>query len=188
MVKGGGYRRSLQASALLVASSLMFPAATWALNNASTWAREKNPLYARGYGSTGHGYGFWSVVRTGDGTVSRATGTTFLDFNADNHRIFFSTQSQSNAGRCRAGTSLAFDFMGTGGAYGESYSCTQDFFDYESEVQSEHHQRRLGKAGVTASAVNPNGSVMRARVKVCLDIPWRPDPCSGWNFSGADRY
>jgi hypothetical protein len=41
---------------------------------------------------------------------------------------------------------------------------------------------------IARAARDLRATIMRERVRECLDIPWRTDPCTGFNYSGADTY
>lgn len=183
----GRFTLAARAGAAAAAIALLAPTSAWALDKASTWATSSNPLVATGYGSAASGYGSFKVTRTSTGTVALAYGYNKVR-NADNHKAYFAMQAQSNAGSCLSGTSLGFDFLGTGGSYGVSYSCTQPFYNHGGVVQSGHTSSSSWSYSTAKTAVNQNATVMRGLVKECLDVPWRSDPCTGYNYSGADTY
>jgi hypothetical protein len=174
-------------SVLLAGITLAVPATAYAKDKPSDWATSGTPLAASGYGSTATGYGNFRVTNTSNGTTARAAGYNKVR-NADNHKAFFDMQPQSNAGRCAAGTSLGIDILGTGGAFGKSYSCTQAFYDKGDKKQSKHTSSSTFVYTTADVDADGNANIMRAKVRECLDVPWRSDPCTGWGISGADTY
>ena len=170
-----------------VGLAALAPTSAWALDKASTWATSGNPLIANAYGSSATGYGSFKVTRTSNGTVARAFGYNKIR-NVDNHKAYFELQAQSNAGVCQSGYSLAVDILGTGGAFGQSYSCTQSFYDFGGLIESGHTSSSTFVYSTADKVVDSTANVMRGRVRECVDVPLRPDTCTGFNYSGADSY
>lgn len=175
-------------SAVLAGISLAMPAAAFARDKPSDWAPSGTPLVATGYGSTSTGYGTFRVTNTSNGLVARSGGYNKIR-NVDDHKAYFYMQAQSNAGRCSAGFSLGIDIVGSGGAYGKNYSCTQSFYDTGDTKASGHTSSSTYTYSSADVAADDKANIMRGKVKQCVDVPFRSDPCiSGWGISGADTY
>ncbi len=173
---------------LLAAISLALPATAYAKDKPSDWAPQSTPLVATGYGSTSSGYGTFRVTNTSNGTVARAGGYNKLR-QADDHKAYFFMQPQSNAGRCNAGFSLGVDIVGSGGAYGKSYSCTQSFYDKGDTKASAHTSSSSFTYSAADVAADTKASIMRGNVKQCVDVPFRSDKCTtNFAISGPDTY
>jgi hypothetical protein len=125
-----------------------------------------------GYGSTGYGYGSFKVTNypmNGSGTRAEVHGRIRIN-NADNHRVYLTNNFQSNAGNCVAPTYT---------------SCSQSWY-HHATVDSTKVQDSSYRNTYPSVAADSGASYMRARVKVCLDIPWRTDPCTGYYNSDGD--
>jgi hypothetical protein len=125
------------------------------------WPSSGN-LSVSGYGSTAYARGQWRVADSSNGTRSWLDSYTSMS-NADDHRKFthFQTQSATSSG-------------GPWSLYAESGTVHSNNENWEWLYAN--------------TGVNPSGSYARARVKVCLDIPLRSDPCSGYAVTGATSY
>lgn len=173
--------------ATVVAAVLAAPLSAVALNSSSSWAISSNPLIESSYSSHGYGYGSWKITRTSDGTKSYATG--YLKVGAtDDYDVYYSMKSQFNSGRCVNGFSLGVDIFGTGGAFGMNYSCTEAFYNSSGWSESTKVPYTTYTRRTAHRDVDPTASIGRARIHVCLGVPWRIDPCTGYNYSGADTY
>lgn len=155
----------------------------WAKNNWSYWAKSSLPISASKDGGTGHAYGNWAVADTRQGTKSmwiaylKQTGTP-------QRGAYLVMQTQKNTGRCVNGVSLKIKHVGGG----ISFSCTADF--------NKHRQAR-GNPNTTSTSYREHGFVMdphtgstvaRGLARVCLDVAWKTDPCTGWAYSSFDTY
>lgn len=158
-----------------------------AMDTTTDWATSRNPLVAKGKGSTGKAYGVWRVTRTSDGTKGFATGSLKID-NADDHRVFYDLVVQANAGYCLSGLNLAVDFVKVGGALGVNFSCTQAFYDYKTGASSRTYSKTWERPHYARADVHPGGSAARGKVRAVIDIPHMSDSRSGWNFTGVDTY
>lgn len=74
-------------------------------------------------------------------------------------------------------------------AAGITYSCSREFY---SEGQSETARRKSSTYNAswleTSRAVNWGASVARGRVRLCVDLKWQPNKCTGYAASGHDTY
>lgn len=184
-------KRSIATLAVLLLIATLSPISTHALNKSTHWARSYNPLIAQGYNSKAWAYGDFRVARTSSGTKNDVKGKVRVK-NADNHKGFLTVEFQANSGRCITGSSVNLGFMGSQAGGGATWTCDRQFHKDKTITTS---RVSVGK-GITgpyvnsngSAAVNHNGTTSRAAVKACLDIPWRKDVCTGWNYSGIDTY
>lgn len=180
--------RAVTLSAVVaLALGLGMPASAMALDKASSWATSSNPLIETSYSSSGYGQGTWRISRTSDGTKSLSTGYLKVKA-ADDYDAYYSMRSQYNAGRCNSGFSLGLDIVGTGGAFGVNYSCTEAFYNYGGAAESPKVGQTVWTSAKASADVDPSANIGRARVQVCLGVPFRIDPCTGYNYTGADTY
>lgn len=144
---------------------------------AQSWASSSSPLKVTGYGSTGVGYGTWTVSSGSDGTRSRATAHLAY-YNADNHKVFYKLLTYVNAGYC----------------YTPQYlTCDVKYYSY-GDNDSNHYNTGSSKVGswtwITANSVTStlpgNADYARGGLITKLDIPVRTDSSSStWWTNGA---
>lgn len=115
-----------------------------------------------GYGSTAWAYGQWRVADSSAGTRSWLDSYTWY-VNADDHKKYAHFQT-------RVSTL-------PGGP-----------FNYYAEAETSHSNQQSGQWLYANTAVSPSHSYARAHVRVCLDIPFRTDPCSGFVITGVTSY
>lgn len=139
---------------------------------AVNWAKSSEPLKVSGYGSTGYGYGTWTVSSGSDGTRSRLTANLKYS-NGDNHKVYGRISTWTNAGICISP---------------EYTSCTATYYPYASNDTA--HVNEAGKwvAKTATTSVNPAADYARGQVFVRLDIPLRPDPTSEQTLTKGVKY
>ena len=171
----------------LLLGGVAFAGTAHAINTNSYWNSKSVPLKVTGHGSTAKAYGFVKVFHSSNGTKLGSYGyNTFTD--ADNHRAYTHAISQFNAGTCSTHTAtVAYK----GVQVSSSSNCWAQFADATV----------LGRAdglNYTTSAwvslpgrsvpVHRGADQGRARVRLCIDIPWRSDPCTGYSYSATDSW
>ena len=161
-------RRSLGLA--VAGAALLAGSATGA--QALNWNSASNPLTVSGYGSTGYGYGTWTVSTGSDGTRSRLSANLKYS-NADNHKVFAKLQTYVNAGYC-----LSSDYL----------SCTAQYYYYTSSDTSRVNQTGVWVNRTTSTGLPGEADYARAGVQVRLDIPVRPDVGSGITWTKGLKY
>ncbi|SNT06803.1 hypothetical protein SAMN06309944_1943 [Micrococcales bacterium KH10] len=136
------------------------------------WNSASTPLTVTGFGSTGYGYGNWTVSTSTDGTKSRL-GATMKYKNADNHKVYAKLETLVNAGTC-----LSSDYT----------SCTQKYYshDWNNSGKIDKANKWFTKRATTG--VPGIADYARASINVKLDIPWRADPTSGTTHTKGVKY
>lgn len=135
------------------------------------WNTSSNPLTVTGYGSTGYAYGDWRIADTSNGT--RSILRSRLKYNdADNHKVYVQWETWTNAGYC---------------AQPDYTSCDQAYY-YWAMDETSHQNEESWTWHSDSTSLNPAADYARARIAVRLDIPWRPDPISGWVLTRGSNY
>lgn len=175
--------------ALILLAILSAPAAN-ALNVSSNWRPSSNPLVTTSNSRTTYSYGTFRVADLPGGDFARASGYVRTASSSGGYRAYYIAQFQSNSGRCVSGSSLAVDFFGTGGAFGIDYSCTRQFYNWGGERESNRtpYATWVGVYAEHEDGTDPYATIMRARVKGCIDIPLASDVCTAFATSGPDTY
>ncbi|GAB1640189.1 hypothetical protein [Krasilnikovia sp. MM14-A1259] len=159
------------AAGAALASAAASPALAATKGTWVNWNSSSAPLTVKGYGSTAKGYGKWRVVDNSQGTRSYTSGYYWYA-NADNHKKYGAMVSQSNAGVC----------------YAPQYtSCTAAYYNAGS-AESTHSNVTGGQWLDFSTAAAFNGNYARAAEQVCLDVPFRSDPCSGYTYTQGEPY
>ncbi|WP_277209492.1 hypothetical protein [Isoptericola croceus] len=158
------------------------PTAT-ALNGWSSWGT----LRAFGNGGEGQAGGDWAVERTLDGTKYSARFKSRIVKTPTRHRgVYIVHAPQSNAGSCAtSSTTLTYKYS----SVSTSYSCSQQFYSAGSKKSTRRTSTSSNSTWIHQRQ-DPNwtASTARGRVKVCLDLVLKKDPCSGFNASNPDTY
>ncbi len=164
-------------------------AKAWAIETSTARAPSSTPMYKTADKGTGSADGNWRLANKGSGLQSISSGYAKIN-NADNHKVYIRMITQSNAGTCKSNsTSYSYDYRGTVSSSSQSYSCTQPYFDYEGSKAGDHMNKATGTVmNAPYTSVDTRGSKARALIQVCLDIPVRSDPCTGWASTAADSY
>lgn len=139
---------------------------------ALTWNSSASPLTVSGYGSTGKGYGTWTISTGTDGTKYR-TGANLFYTNADDHKVYTSTDNYTNAGIC-----FAPDYT----------SCQQAYYYYNSSETSHVNTPGSWVYRSSSAGVAPTGDYHRGYIRVKIDVPWRSDPSSGASITKGINY
>jgi hypothetical protein len=164
----------------------VFMGTAFAYNTASYWNTSGTPLETSSYGSTAKAYGYIKIYNGSNGTrLYSYAWNKFTD--ADNHRAYIQGVSQFNAGTCRA---LTATVTYKGVSVASSASCSQQFYDY-SEFRSDglNYTRNVWTQMPNKNTgVHSGADRGRARVKLCIDIPWRTDSCTGQSYSASDSW
>lgn len=158
----------------------------FAYNTASYWNTSGTPLVKSGYGSPAKAYGYIRIFNGSNGTrLYSSAWNKFTD--GDNHRAYIQGVSQFNAGTCRAATPTV-TYKGVSVASWPS--CRQTLYDYARfqsdglnytrNVWTQMHNKNTG--------VHSGADRGRALVKLCIDIPWRTDSCTGQSYSASDSW
>jgi hypothetical protein len=166
-------RRLAIVAAAVFITTTAFPGASFALDQVRTWNSESKPLVEKSYGSTGKAYGKWKVTQTSDGTKSRAYGYSRLSVQGRNHEVYLDLDTHLNSGYC----AQASKYM----------SCTKQYFYHESD-EGTHHARNSWYYNTAQTGVKGSADYARAGMATCLDIPIRPDTCSGRTYTEGDKY
>lgn len=167
-VRRQGYRGRLAHIAVM---TLVMMALTTSASFALTWNSSTSPLTVTGYGSTGKGYGSWTISTGTDGTRFRTSAKQWIN-NADNHAVYVDTENWTTAGSC-----IQPDYT----------SCKQDYYLYNYSKTGQTTQKSWVSKSSSAS-VDPRASYGRARVRVKLSVPWRTDPSSGATITKGIKY
>jgi hypothetical protein len=173
---------------LVLGLALLGQSSALALNNMSKWAESYKPLERADGTAHAWAYGWAWVDRTGNGT--QQVVLPVVKTSGKRYSAYVEIDVQSNAGKCKSGSSYGFTFTGIGGTYGSTYSCTQPFYTFKKNAAQSERTRATGWTFLlrVMHKVNPNGTASRAAVKLCLDRPLWFDSCTNQNFSGADTY
>lgn len=178
-------RRAAKTVAVAVVALVSWPGMAFALEKPSSWAKSSNPLIAQYQTVKAYAYGTFKTTATSNGLMARANGS--MKASNKSYPAYYILVSQSNAGRCQAGFNLGVDIVGTGGAFGLNYSCTQSFYDWDTE-ETRHTTSSAWDPTYTQTDVDDRANVMRGKVKACVQVPLQTDPCTGFGISGADSY
>ncbi|MFF3604369.1 hypothetical protein [Streptomyces sp. NPDC002463] len=94
--------------------------------------------------------------------------------NADDHRVYVELGTQVNTGyRIQASKYM---------------TCTQQYRDHAS-AETAHHSSRSYVYKSASTGVHNEADYVRGKVRAGLDVPWRPDPLTGWSYTdGGDKY
>ena len=114
----------------------------------------------------GQGYGTWRVGNFSDGTQHHVAGVT-RDRRAGGDSIYWQAEIQNTSGICLSS---------------EYASCTQDFYG-GGRVDGVRHNSGSWKTSNGYRAVSRTSKGTRANLRVCEDLRFRPDNCSGWSVS-----
>ena len=158
-----------------------------AYNTAGSWNTSASPLKVTGYGSTAQAYGSAWIYNGSSGTrVYTSANYKFTD--GDNHQPFLEGTSEWNAGTCGL-EGVTVQVKGV--AVGASATCAAVFYDGQnfSRVNGSTSNVTAWTAlGSMSAAPNSGSDRGRAVVRLCLDIPLRYDPCTGYSYSPADTF
>ncbi|KUN80197.1 hypothetical protein [Streptomyces griseoruber] len=149
------------------------PSAAYAIDEVREWNSKSEPLTEKSYGSTGKAYGKWKVTQTSDGTKSKAYGYSKLSYQADNHKVYFDLDTHLNAGYC----TQVSKYM----------SCSKEYYYYKSD-EGKHHDSSAWTYNTAQTGVTGAADYARAGMATCLDIPARPDTCSGRTYTAGGKY
>ena len=167
-------RRLVGATAALAtgcAMSLGAAAVAQAKGEYKYWNSSSNPLVVTGYGSTAKAYGQWRVADSSGGTRSFLDSNTWYS-NADNHKKYATLDTYVNSGYC-----IQPNYT----------SCSVAYYWYAYDETS--HSNSTSWTWLYADTDIPiEASYAKALVHVCLDIPLRPDPCSGGAATTGTEY
>lgn len=139
---------------------------------ALTWASSSKPLTVTGYGSTGWGYGSWTVSSGTDGTRSRLSANLKYK-NADNHKVFAKLQTWINAGYCATSPYL---------------SCTSQYYYYTEKDTDRSNDTSKWVTKSATTGLPGTADFARAGIQVKLDIPVRTDVASGVLWTNGMKY
>lgn len=163
-----------RAAALLgfgIALSLVTAGAAEAKGEYHAWNSYGNPLVVSGYGSTAKAYGQWRIADGSGGTRSYHDARVTYS-NADNHTKYSKMSTYTNSGYCIAP---------------QYTTCSQSYYFFASA--STPHSNVGGWQWLYANTgLNSTASFARDAAYVCLDVPWRPDPCSGPTYTAGSEY
>ena len=183
----GWGRKTLATLAVTVLTVIGGASAANAYNTPGSWNTSATPLTLTSYGSTAKAYGSASIYNGTNGTrIYTSAKHTFFD--ADNHQPFLDGTSEWNAGTCGL-ESITIQLKGV--AVGASASCAAVFNDGANFGRSNGSTSNVSAwTAMPAMSAAPNSGSDRGRavVKLCLDIPWRTDPCTGSSYSPADTF
>lgn len=157
--------------AIGVAASFVTASSAFAKGEYKYWNSSSNPLVVTGYGSTARAYGQWRIADGSAGTRSyHDARMTYV--NADNHTKYSKMETWTNSGICIAP---------------QYTSCTASYYFYASA--GTRHSNALGWEWLYANTgLSSSGNYARDAAYACLDIPWRPDPCSGPTLTSGSAY
>ncbi|MEU2119476.1 hypothetical protein ABZ567_28390 [Streptomyces sp. NPDC016459] len=137
------------------------------------WNGSNAPLEVSGFGSKGYAYGTWKVHNSSNGTRSRVMSYTRLK-NADDHKVYVQLGTEVNAGYCVQ----ASKYM----------TCTKKYWDH-ANAETAHHNSSSYVYKTASTGVDDEADYARGKVRAGLDVPWRPDPLTGWSYTdGGDQY
>lgn len=179
--------RAIAALVIATLTTIAAFTAAQAYNSPGTWNTQSRPLHLTSYSSEAWAAGSASIYNGSNGTRIYNKGThKFTD--ADNHRPYLSGTSEWNAGTC-ANYSPTIAYKGV--EVGASTSCAKSFYDGAnfSRADGVTYTTSSWKAFATRSAVPNSGSDRgRAKIRLCLDIPLRPDGCTSYSYSPSDSF
>jgi hypothetical protein len=180
-------KRVLAMLVLATVAGAALAAPAQAYNHYGYWNQSSSPLVKSGYGSTAKAYGKSKIFNGSDGTkLYNYAWNKFTD--ADNHRAYLTGVSQWNSGSCR-NSGVGVTIYGV--SVNSSTNCSATYFDGKKfdRANGLNHTNNTWTAMPTRTAAPTNGSDRgRAKVKLCIDIPFRTDPCTGDSISAFDTY
>lgn len=180
-------RRAVIVAGVALASILGGSVAANAIDTPGTWNSQSRPLEVTHYSSTASAAGSAYISNGSNGTRIYNRGThKFTD--ADNHRPYLQATSEWNAGTCR---DMSSTVQYRGVQVGGSSTCARVFYDGANFARAEGvaYTTSTWKAFPTKSARPNSGSDRgRAKVQLCIDVPWRTDKCTGHSYSTADSF
>lgn len=143
-----------------------------AINTYRYWYNDRNPLtvYDDGH-AQGAGFGQWRVTHTSSGTKSVAFAYV-KDYWPTGNYIYLEHQVQSNAGICSAP---------------QYTSCNQPYYDGQKGSSSGSNSSEWTAQSVIVTP-NLNANYARAKVRICEEQRWSPNPCSGWAVTLGDWF
>lgn len=132
-------------------------------------------------------YGYAKIFNGSNGTkLYTYSWNKFTD--GDNHQAYVQGFSEWNAGECRSSST-------TTTIYGVSVSSTSTCSKvvYDGAAINRANGLNYTKSAWTAmptrtSSPNQGADRGRANVELCIDVPWRTDPCSDYSISPMDTY
>ncbi|MEU7076002.1 hypothetical protein AB0B30_38415 [Streptomyces narbonensis] len=165
-------RRVAEVSAITLFAVAALPVMAQAAGAERTGNSISTPLKVSGYGSTGYAYGTWKVYHSSNGTRSQLVSYSRLT-NADDHKVYVELGTQVNTGYCYQASNM---------------TCTQQYWDHAS-VETAHHSSKSYVYKSASTGVHNEAGYARGKVRAGLDVPWRPDPLTGWSYTdGGDKY
>lgn len=180
-------KRVLAMLVVATAAGASLAAPAQAYNHYEYWNKSSSPLVKSGYGSTAKAYGKSRIFNGSDGTkIYNYAWNKFTD--ADNHRAYLEGTSEWNAGSCRNYSATVTIYAV---AVASSTSCSREYYDGAnfSRANGLNYTKSSWTAMPTRGAAPNSGSDRgRAKVKLCIDIPWRTDPCTGYSMRGFDTF
>jgi len=156
---------------MLAATTLVVVAgsAAEAKNEYHYWNSDSNTLKVDGYGSHAQAYGQWRLADGSNGTRSWLDARTYYT-NADNHKVYDTLTTQTNCKSTPDGTSC-----GT-------------YLNLASKETEHYNVAGSWKWLYASTEVDGISNSARAKVAVCIDVPWQTDPCSGASYAGPSSY
>ncbi|GAA1381821.1 hypothetical protein [Catellatospora chokoriensis] len=149
---------ALLAGGILAAGSV---SAASAAGEYRTWPNGGGYVAVSGYGSQVNGNGQWRPYDTGSGPRSYLDANVWYT-NADDHKKYAHFWTQFN-----------------------TYGAWNSYDDAETGHSSTTSASWLyANTGLNLTASNQ----FRAEARVCLDVPYRTDPCSGWAYSASSYW
>lgn len=180
-------RRTVITVGVAVAATLGGSVAANAINSAGTWNSQSSPLSVTHYSSKAWAAGSAYISNGSNGTRIYNQGThKFTD--ADNHRPYLTATSEWNAGSCRDVTPTV-QYRGV--SVGGSTSCAREFYDGKDFARADGVAYTTSKWTAfpnKSAAPNAGSDRGRAKVQLCIDVPWRADKCTGASYSTADSF
>lgn len=180
-------RRVVTAIALAALVMGSFAGTATALDNVGYWNKSATPLVVTGYGSTARAYGYYTIKNGSNGT--RAYNYAWNKFvDGDNHKAYLLAESWFNAGSCRSESSSVRIY---GVDVSSSSNCAQQFYHYRDFGRADGLNKTVSTwtAMPTRSTGFKEGADRgKALVKLCIDIPWRTDKCTGKSNSAFDTF
>lgn len=136
------------------------------------WNSSSNLLVVTGYGSTAKAYGQWRVADSSNGTRSFLDSNTWYA-NADNHKKYAYFETWVNSGYC-----IQPNYT----------SCSVAYYAYAS-AETAHSNNGNWEWLYANTDIPANASYAKAGIiRVCLDVPFRTDPCSGGASTTGTEY
>jgi hypothetical protein len=157
-----------------------------AYNTASWWNVSSSPLVTTGYGSTAKAYGYIYIFNGSNGTrLYHKAWNKFTD--ADNHRAYLNVVTQYNAGSCRNESTTT---TVKGVSVSSSSSCSRQFYNYGGGRVDGLNYTSSSWIAMPTTNYGVHSGADRGRVKdtLCIDVPWRVDPCGGVVYSDSDTW